>query len=120
MNDVELKSAAEAGGAVVHVPLTMGSVAPVYNLPGVKSGLRFTGPILASIFMGRVQRWNDPGLAALNPNFTLPDREIAVVHRLGSSGTTYGTRSSLIRRRSPVRSTRPKASPPSAGLRTPD
>jgi phosphate transport system substrate-binding protein len=40
-------------------------------------------------FYGRVQRWNDPALAALNPNFTLPDREIAVVHRLDSSGTTY-------------------------------
>jgi phosphate transport system substrate-binding protein len=89
MNEAELKAAAESGGPVVHVPLTMGSVAPIYNLPGVKSGLHFTGPILASIFLGTVHRWDDPALLALNPKVPLPDREISVVHRLDSSGTTY-------------------------------
>jgi len=51
--------------------------------------IRFSGPVLASIFLGRIHRWNDPKLTALNPGLPLPDHEIAVVHRLDSSGTTY-------------------------------
>jgi phosphate transport system substrate-binding protein len=89
MTDAELQTATEKGGAVVHIPLAMGSVAPVYNLPSVKEHLRFTGPLLADIFMGRVHRWNDPAITSLNPNVALPDREITTVHRLDSSGTTY-------------------------------
>ena len=89
MSDDELKTAAQKGGAVVHVPLAMGSVAPVYNLPGIKDRLRFTGPVLAEIFLGRIHRWNDPAITSLNPNEPLPDREINTVHRLDSSGTTY-------------------------------
>ena len=89
MNEKEIDSAMKRGGPVLHVPLTMGAVAAVYNVPGIKSGLRFTGPLLAAIFMGRVNRWNDPELASLNPGVALPDRPIVVVHRLDSSGTTY-------------------------------
>lgn len=89
MNDSELSAASEKGGAVVHVPLAMGAVAPVYNLPGLKGRLRFTGPLLAEIFLGRVHRWNDPAIAKLNPNVSFPDSEISIVHRLDSSGTTY-------------------------------
>jgi phosphate ABC transporter phosphate-binding protein len=89
MNDAELEAANQKGGAVAHIPLAMGSVAPVYNLPDAKERLRFTGPLLADIFMGRVHRWNDPAIASLNPNVPLPDREITTVHRLDSSGTTY-------------------------------
>jgi phosphate transport system substrate-binding protein len=89
MTDDELKGAAESGGAVVHVPLTMGAVAPIYNLQGVKQRLRFSGPVLAGIFTGRIHRWNDPALRALNASADLPDEEILVVHRMDSSGTTY-------------------------------
>jgi phosphate transport system substrate-binding protein len=89
MSDAELAMADQNGGAVAHVPLAMGAVAPIYNLTDTKEPLRFTGPLLADIFMGRVHRWNDPAIATLNPNAPLPDREIATVHRLDSSGTTY-------------------------------
>jgi len=89
MTDAELQAASQQGGPVAHVPLAMGAVAPVYNLPETKERLRFTGPLLADIFMGTVHRWNDPAIVSLNPNATLPDREITTVHRLDSSGTTY-------------------------------
>jgi phosphate transport system substrate-binding protein len=89
MSDEELKAAPKVGGAVVHVPLTLGAVAPVYNLPDIKERIGFSGRLLARIFLGQLRRWNDPELQALNPGVQLPDREIAVVHRLDSSGTTY-------------------------------
>ncbi len=89
MSDAELKTAADVGGVVVHVPVTLGAVAPIYNLPDLKERIRFSGPVLAGIFLGQIRRWNDPQLTALNPGLTLPDHEIAVVHRLDSSGTTY-------------------------------
>jgi phosphate transport system substrate-binding protein len=89
MSDEEVREAAEVGGPVVHVPLTLGAVAPIYNLPDVKERLGFSGRLLARIFLGQLHRSNDPELAALNPAVPLPDREIAVVHRLDSSGTTY-------------------------------
>jgi phosphate transport system substrate-binding protein len=89
MTDAELQAANQNGGAVAHIPLAMGAVAPVYNLPETRERLRFTGPLLADIFMGKVHRWNDPAMVNLNPNATLPDREIAIVHRMDSSGTTY-------------------------------
>src|SRR5437763_1132920 len=81
--------AAAAGGEVVHIPLVMGGVVPAYNLSEVREPLRFTGPVLADIFLGKVTRWNDGRLRELNPGAGLPDREIAVVHRSDGSGTTY-------------------------------
>jgi phosphate ABC transporter phosphate-binding protein len=89
MTDEELKRASEKGGAVLHIPLAMGAVAPIYRLDDVKEPLRFTGPVLADIFLGKIVKWNDPALQALNPHVKLPDRTIAVVHREDSSGTTY-------------------------------
>jgi phosphate transport system substrate-binding protein len=89
MNDEELTRAREAGGEVLHVPLMMGAVVPVYNLPGMAEPLRFTGPVLAEIFLGKIDKWNDPALQLLNPGIPLPDEKIWVVHRLDSSGTTF-------------------------------
>jgi phosphate transport system substrate-binding protein len=89
MNDEQLGQARAAGGEVLHIPLVMGGVVPAYNLPGVAEPVRFTGPVLADIFLGKIGRWNDPRLAELNPALTLPDREIAVVHRSDGSGTTF-------------------------------
>jgi phosphate transport system substrate-binding protein len=89
MNPEELEAARGAGGDVVHIPVVMGGVVPAYNLPGVEQELRFTGPILADIYLGKVKKWNDPALAAINPGVELPDRDIAVVHRSDGSGTTY-------------------------------
>jgi phosphate transport system substrate-binding protein len=89
MNDEQLKRASETGGAVAHIPLVMGAVVPTYNLPSVKEELRFSGPVLAGIFLGKITKWNDPALQALNPGVKLPDEEIAVMHRSDGSGTTY-------------------------------
>ena len=89
LSDNDLKQAGALGGAVVHVPLVLGAVAPIYNLPEVSSPIRFSGPLLANIFLGKVQKWNDDDLRMLNPTLTLPDKTITVVYRLDSSGTTY-------------------------------
>ncbi|MBN9519861.1 phosphate ABC transporter substrate-binding protein PstS [bacterium] len=89
MNAEQLKKAASVNGEVVHVPLCMGAVVPAYNLPGVSEPLRFTGEVLADIYLGKVTKWNDPALAGLNPGISLPDQEIVVVRRSDGSGTTY-------------------------------
>lgn len=86
MTDGEL--AAAKGGAVLHVPLVFGAVVPAYHLTGQKSGLKFTGDLLGKIFAGQITKWNDPQLAALNPQANLPATPIVVVHRSDSSGTT--------------------------------
>jgi phosphate transport system substrate-binding protein len=87
MTDVQLKAA--AGGSIVHVPLVMGAVVPIYNVPGVNQPLAFSGPVLADIFRGKITAWNDPAIAKLNPGVKLPDADITVVHRSDCSGTTY-------------------------------
>ena len=75
---------------MVQWPQIMGGVVPVVNLPGIASGeIRFDGPTLADIFLGRIRKWNDPRIAALNPGVELPDRKITVVHRSDGSGTTF-------------------------------
>ena len=85
MTDEQLK---EAKKPVLHIPVVMGGVVPAYNLPG-DPVVKFSGPVLADIFLGKIKKWNDPALAALNPGLTLPDRPIVVVHRADGSGTTY-------------------------------
>ena len=67
----------------------LGSVVPAYNLPGVTAELKFTGPILADIFLGKITKWNDAALAKVNPGVTLPSTDIVVVHRSEGSGTTF-------------------------------
>ncbi len=77
------------GTEVVHVPTALGAVAVVYNLPGIAKPLRFTGELLADLFLGRVRMWNDPRIAELNPGVRLPPLPVTVVHRSDGSGTTY-------------------------------
>jgi len=77
------------GGAVLHFPTVLGADVITYNLPGLTSRLRLTGPVLADIFLGRVTKWNAPAIAALNPGVNLPSTDILVVHRSDGSGTTY-------------------------------
>lgn len=79
---------AKVKGRVLHIPTVMGAVALTWNLPGVDS-LRLDGDAIAGIFGGRITRWNDPHLEALNPDANLPDRDLLVVHRSDGSGTTY-------------------------------
>src|SRR5919198_108209 len=66
----------------VHVPETIGSVVAAYNIPEVPiKGLKLTGPIIAEIFMGKIAKWDDPQLKAINPGVSLPSKDIVVVHR---------------------------------------
>jgi phosphate transport system substrate-binding protein len=75
---------------MVQFPAIIGGTVPVFNLDGFAKGeLRVTGPVLAEMFMGKINRWNDPKLAALNPGKNLPNTEITVVHRADGSGTTF-------------------------------
>ncbi|HHP7232306.1 MAG TPA: phosphate ABC transporter substrate-binding protein PstS [Xenococcaceae cyanobacterium] len=85
LTDAEL--AQVAGGAVL-IPSVAGSIAVVYNLPGVASGLKLSRQILPEIFLGNITQWNDPAIAAINPNVSLPDLPIIVIHRSDGSGTT--------------------------------
>jgi phosphate transport system substrate-binding protein len=86
MTDDQLKA---APGAVLHFPTVLGGVVPVYNIPGVSAELKFSGKVLADIFLGRIAKWNDAAIKALNPGVNLPDTDIFVVHRSEGSGTTY-------------------------------
>ncbi len=86
MTDEQLKA---APGALLHFPTVLGADVPVYNLPGLSAELKFTGPLLADIFLGKVKKWNDPAIAKVNAGVTLPDTDITVVHRSDGSGTTY-------------------------------
>jgi phosphate transport system substrate-binding protein len=71
-------------------PMVMGGVVPVVNLKGVKPGeLKLTGALLAQIYLGKIAKWNDPAIAAINKGVALPDQAIAVVHRSDGSGTTF-------------------------------
>lgn len=78
------------GGPVLHVPITVGAEAVVYNLPGIARGtIKLTPDVLADIYLKKITKWNDKRLSALNPNVSLPDLDIAVVHRSDGSGTTF-------------------------------
>ncbi len=78
-----------APGKILHFPTVLGAVVPIYNVPGTNSEIKFTGPLLADIFLGKVLKWNDPAIAAVNPGVTLPTGDITVVHRSDGSGTSY-------------------------------
>ncbi|MEO7998139.1 MAG: phosphate ABC transporter substrate-binding protein PstS, partial [Gemmatimonadaceae bacterium] len=80
---------ASSNAAVEHIPTALGAVAITYNLPEIKAPLRLSGDVIANIFLGRITRWNDPKLKALNPGVALPARDILVVHRADGSGTSY-------------------------------
>lgn len=75
---------------LVQFPTVIGGVVPVINLPGIEPGkLLLSGPVLAAIYLGDIKKWNDPKIAALNPNVSLPNTIITVVHRSDGSGTTF-------------------------------
>ncbi len=78
-----------APGRILHFPTVLGADVPVYNIPEVRGELKFSGPVLADIFLGKITKWNDPALAKLNPGVNLPNKDIVVVHRSDGSGTTY-------------------------------
>jgi phosphate transport system substrate-binding protein len=77
-------------GPVLQFPVAFGAITVAYNLPGIKTGLNLTGPVIAEIFSGKIASWNDPAIKSLNPGISLPSTHITVVHRSDSSGTTNG------------------------------
>jgi phosphate transport system substrate-binding protein len=78
-----------APGTLLHFPTVLGAVVPVYNIPNLAAELKFSGPVLADIFLGKITKWNDPAIAKLNAGVSLPGTDITVVHRSDGSGTTY-------------------------------
>lgn len=89
-SDAPMKPADLQAAGLAQFPSVMGAVVPVINVPGVAAGsVKFTGPVLAEIFMGNVTKWNDASIAAINPGVALPDVKITVVHRSDGSGTTF-------------------------------
>jgi phosphate transport system substrate-binding protein len=89
-SDMPLKDEDLAKDGLMQFPTVIGGVVPVINVPGVKPGqLKLTGAVLADIYLGKVAKWNDPAITALNPGVTLPDAAIATVHRADGSGTSF-------------------------------
>ncbi len=89
-SDKPLKPEELDQGGLYQFPTVMGGVVPIMNLPGIQPGqLHLNGPVLASIFLGAVTKWNDPQIAALNPGVALPNLPITVVHRSDGSGTSF-------------------------------
>ena len=78
-----------APAKILHFPTVLGAVVPVYNIPNLRTELKFSGPLLADIFLGKITKWNDPAIAKLNAGVSLPGTDITVVHRAEASGTSY-------------------------------
>ncbi len=76
------------GHKLVHIPVVLGAVLPVFNVPGV-TDLRFSGETLVDIYLGKITNWNDAAIARDNPGVKLPDQKITVVHRSDGSGTSF-------------------------------
>ncbi|HVA68206.1 MAG TPA: phosphate ABC transporter substrate-binding protein PstS [Candidatus Binataceae bacterium] len=86
LSDEQIK---RAPGPILEFPSVLGAVVMTYNVQGLTKPLRLTGPLIANIYLGKVGKWNDPAIAALNPGVTLPDQQIVTCHRSEGSGTTY-------------------------------
>lgn len=79
----------DAPAKLLHIPSAIGAVVPAYNLPGVSKRIKFSGKLLADIYLGKVKTWNDKAIAALNPGVKLPALPITSARRSDGSGTTY-------------------------------
>ena len=89
-SDMPLRAEELEKQGLIQFPAIMGGNVPVYNLKDVKSGeLKFTGELLAAIYLGKITKWNDPAIVALNPGAKLPSDAISVVYRSDGSGTTF-------------------------------
>ena len=95
-SDMPLKPEDLQAAGLTQFPAIIGGVVPVVNLDGVASGaLKFTGPVLADIYLGKIKTWNDKAIADLNPGVKLPADPITVVRRSDGSGTTFNFASYL-------------------------
>jgi phosphate transport system substrate-binding protein len=80
---------AKAVAEVVHIPTCVGAIVVTYNIPGFKGSLKFTGPVLADIYLGKITKWDDEAISKLNTGVKLPDMNIVVVRRADASGTSF-------------------------------
>src|ERR1700752_3169273 len=88
--DAPLKFEQLEKDGLVQWPMVMGAIVPVVNVEGIKPGeLALSGEVLGDIYLGKIKKWNDPAIAALNPKVKLPDTDIAVVRRADGSGTSF-------------------------------
>jgi phosphate transport system substrate-binding protein len=88
--DMPLKDDELTRDGMVQFPTVIGGVVPVVNIKGITPGqIKMTGQLLGDIYLGKIAKWNDPALAALNPGVPLPDAAIAVVRRADGSGTSF-------------------------------
>src|ERR1700760_631624 len=88
-SDAPLDAADLASSQLMQFPVVIGGVVPVINITGIKPGrLKLTGEVLADIYLGRIKKWNDAAIAALNPKQPLPNTNITVVYRSDPSGTS--------------------------------
>lgn len=88
--DIPLSADRLSRANLVQFPTVVGAIVVIVNLPRVHDGtLRLSGELLADIFLGRIRKWNDPRLAALNPDLPLPNLTIAPIHRYDPSGTSF-------------------------------
>ncbi|MFK0571632.1 phosphate ABC transporter substrate-binding protein PstS, partial [Endozoicomonas sp.] len=75
---------------MIQFPMVMGAIVPVVNIPGIEPGsLKLTGEIVADIYMGKIKKWDDERITAINPDLKIPSQSIYVIHRSDGSGTTY-------------------------------
>jgi phosphate transport system substrate-binding protein len=89
-SDMPLKADELAKDGMMQFPAIIGGVVPVANLEGVKPGdIKMSGDVLADIYLGKITKWNDPAIAAINPGVKLPNSDLTVVHRSDGSGTTF-------------------------------
>jgi phosphate transport system substrate-binding protein len=86
MTDAQLAS---APAKILHFPTVLGAAVVTYNIEGVSSAIKLTGPLVADIYGGKIAKWNDPAIVKINPDVKLPDSDIVVIHRSDGSGTTY-------------------------------
>ena len=90
MSDAQLKEAKKKRGTeVLHIPTVMGGIVLSYNLSSVSAKLKLDGPTVADIFLGKITKWNDSRIQAMNPGVKLPNKAILVAHRSDGSGTTF-------------------------------
>lgn len=87
MKKKQVEDAQASGGEVMHVPLILGGVAVIHNVPGIAE-LKLSGPVIADIYRGKIRNWNEPRIAALNQGSTFPDLKITQVYRSEGSGTS--------------------------------
>lgn len=90
-SDAPLKDEDLKAKGLVQFPTVIGGIVPVVNVTGIKPGeLKLNGQVLGDIYLGKITKWNDPAIAALNAGLALPDATIAPVRRADGSGTTFG------------------------------